>query len=102
MRRRIAALGTGAALFVAAGVMAAPSASATSFCFMSQGSDWGSVSCQTTPPKNSWQLVLVCNLNSNPSYHVTVTGRWHTGDGSDTLYCPAGYSAAYTNVNNNN
>ncbi|MFF2964123.1 hypothetical protein ACFVT1_35750 [Streptomyces sp. NPDC057963] len=102
MRRRIAVLGTGAALFVAAGVMTAPSASATSFCFTSQGSNWGSVSCQTTLPKNSWQLVLVCNSNSVYGAQVTVNGRWYTGDGSDTLYCPTGYSTAYTKVNNNN
>ncbi|MER8106014.1 hypothetical protein [Kitasatospora sp. NPDC094016] len=100
--RRIAALGTGAALLVAAGVMAAPSASATSYCFTSQGANWGSVSCQTTAPKNHWQLVLVCNNDNVNGSQRTVNGVWRTGDGSDTLYCPTGYSAAYTKVNNDN
>ncbi|MEV7781054.1 hypothetical protein [Kitasatospora sp. NPDC088351] len=100
--RRIAALGTGAALLVAAGVMAAPQASATSYCFTDQGTNWGSVSCQTTAPKNHWQLVLVCESNTVKGIRQTVTGLWHTGDGSDKLYCPNGYSAALTNVNNDN
>jgi len=102
MRRRLAAIGTGAALLLGTGVMAAPSASATSFCFMSQGDNWGHVDCQTTKPNDRWQLVLVCNWTGNSSYHATVTGAWHGGNGSDTLYCPASYVAAYTNVNNNN
>ncbi|MFD4609654.1 hypothetical protein ACFWOT_16440 [Streptomyces sp. NPDC058440] len=52
--------------------------------------------------RNNWQLVLVCNSNSVNGAQVTVNGRWHTGDGSDTLYCPTGCSAAYTKVNSDN
>ncbi|MFJ7907294.1 hypothetical protein [Kitasatospora sp. NPDC096204] len=100
--RRIAALGTGAALLVAAGVMAAPGASATSYCSTTQGTNWGSVSCQTTATKNHWQLVLVCNNDNVKGNQTTVIGSWHMGNGSDTLYCPTGYSAAYTKVNNDN
>lgn len=44
----------------------------------------------------------VCNSNSVNGAQVTVNGRWHTGDGSDTLHCPTGYSAAYTKANSDN
>ncbi|MBO1415901.1 hypothetical protein [Streptomyces sp. FH025] len=101
-RRRLAAIGTGAALLVGAGVMTAPAASAYSYCTTTQGANWGSVSCQTTAPKNHWQLVLVCENNTVKGIRQTIYGSWHQGDGSDTLYCSNGYGVALVNVNNDN
>ncbi|MFF3002758.1 hypothetical protein ACFVTF_08125 [Kitasatospora sp. NPDC057940] len=100
--RRIAAIGTGAALLMGAGLIAAPSASAISYCVTDQGQNWGSVNCQTSAPKNHWQLVLICESDSVKGIRQTINGRWHTGDGSDILYCSTGYSAALTNVNSDN
>ncbi|MBO1416833.1 hypothetical protein [Streptomyces sp. FH025] len=102
MRRRLAAIGTGAALLVGAGVMTSPAASATSYCSTTQGTNWGSVSCQTTATKNHWQLVLTCESDTVKGIRQTIYGSWHTGNGSDTLYCSTGYHAVLENVNNDN
>lgn len=53
---------------------------------------------QGEPDGQAWRL------QADPAQPLAggADGRWHTGDGSDTLYCPTGYSAAYTKVNNNN
>ncbi|MFH8558371.1 hypothetical protein ACH4GP_12660 [Streptomyces celluloflavus] len=104
MRRWATVLAAGTVMLTA-GAVVAPGASAspqTSYCFTDQGPNWGSASCQTTAPKNHWQLQLVCQNNAAPSIRITVQGQWHTGDGSDKLYCPNGYSAAYPNIKNDN
>ncbi|WP_037912253.1 hypothetical protein [Actinacidiphila yeochonensis] len=112
--RRLRALGAVAGLALAAAgtaVVAAPSASAASasamrpdysYCFTSQGTNYGTVSCQTTSAGDSWQLVIVCYSTANSAITQKVTGLSHSGNGSDTLYCPSGYLISYASVNNNN
>ncbi|WP_333769277.1 hypothetical protein [Streptomyces sp. IBSBF 2435] len=98
------ALGMGGIAAVAAPAASAASVRpATVYCFTSQGTNWGSASCQTSSSgSNGWQLVVHCTNQSNPAITTTVTGQWHSGAGTDTLYCPTGYYAAYEQINNLN